>query len=436
MKKTILFLLLLFTSTLFAQVTVLGTQQGYPYNVTYGIEWDIQNPLTTVTRIGRQDMHVSLPIQSNMKGCLLSDAGTVNSYLPSSGTWAGQTLDGSSGQVMVEIPDYWYVIQYNGSKRRMLLSAVALTGFTKSPKCYISAYEASVQRSTSKLCSVVTTSADYRGGDNTSAWDGAANTLLGRPVTNLSRTTFRTYARNRGDVRWNMLTYTAHKSVFWLYYVEYAQLNCQTAFNASKDGSGYSQGGLGDGVTTWDAAWGTFNSYNPFVACGYTNSIGNGTGIVSLTVPSTSKTFDVPRYRGIENPFGHIWKNCDGVTINVLTDAAGGTSEVFTSNTPSLFNDSNVTGYNSVGFLQRYNDYVGTLILGVNGEILPSYGGGTSTTYWSDYFYTDINSSSLRTLLFGGNAHLGAASGFGSTNSYYSPAIAATDIGSRLCFIP
>ena len=129
-------------------------------------------------------------------------------------------------------------------------------------------------------------------------------------------TNFRKYVNNRGS-NWKCQEWDIYCTVFWLYTVEYANLDCQSAFNENTTDEGYKQGGLGAGVTnlSW-TPWVNFNSYNPFIPCGYTNSLGNNTGIVPFTMPEeygSTLVTNVPSYRGIENPFGHIWKWTDGV---------------------------------------------------------------------------------------------------------------------------
>lgn len=78
------------------------------------------------------------------------------------------------------------------------------------------------------------------------------------------------------------------------------------------------------------------------------------------------------------------------------------------------------------------------MMIGEYGENMPTEVGAASTTYFADYFYTNIPASGVaqRGVLFGGNAFNGAKAGlsFASTNN----AATNTDayIGSRLCFIP
>lgn len=407
----------------------------------YGIEYDTTVSSPDVTRIGNMSLHKSLPIQNRMKGCLLADDGTVNEYLNPS-DWTGQTRDGSRGQVMVELPMYYRKFETEGNKRRVKLSEYPLPGYHQVKKKYVSAYEATVQRSTNTLCSVVNDDADYRGGNNNTEWDSTYRTLLGRPATQISRTNFRTYARKRksSTKEWNCMTYDIQKDLFWLFVVEYATLNSQKAYNAQKDSNGYAQGGLGDGVTTLDGTkWNNFNSYYPFVPCGYTDTLGNGTGVVEFSMPteydSTVKKLNVPRYRGVENPFGHIWQWTDG--INVQIEPGDGLSKVFVSDNPEKFNDSNYDGYSHVGNEARTEGYVKSVIFGEGGEIMPDVVGGGSTTYFCDYHYTNIpGSTTLRGVLFGGHAYGGASAGFAFAYSSNAPSNTNARIGSRLCFLP
>lgn len=415
-------------------------------NLYYGIEFDTSVPTNDIVRIGNLSFHRSLPIHEKMKGCLLDDNGDVVKYLDKN-SWIEETRDGSMGQVMVEIPDIYWRFEEEGTKRRAMISTLPLPGFFLVPKCYVSAYEASVQRSTTTLCSVVNSDADYRGGNNNTSYDGTYRSLLGRPATSISRTNFRNYARKRkeGSTEWNCMTYDVHKWIYWLFVIEYATLNSQAAYNAELDANGYRQGGLGDGVTTWDGtSWNNFNGYNPFVPCGHTDSLGNGTGTVSYEVLDAEgtvlKTINVSRYRGIENPFGHIWQWTDGVNVRIsptVENGGDGLSKVFVCSDPSKFSDTGYEGYEHVGNLARTEGYGKRHIFGEYGEIIPDAVGGGSTTYLCDYHYTNIpTSETLRGLLFGGSAHNGATAGFAAASLHNAPSNTHAHIGSRLCFIP
>ena len=429
-------------------IGVGATQPTFPYDQYYGIEYDVtvSNP-DSLTRIGKMELHKSLPCQSGMRRCLLNDDGSVNYYLGDTDstkrdTGSAANLTGADGMVMVEMPDMYVRFEHDGNKRRTLFSIYALPGFTKWSKIYGSAYEASLNRTNNKLSSVVNVTADYRGGVNNASWDGTYRSLLGMPATNISLTTFRTYARNRG-ANWNCNTYEFQKRAYWMFVVEYATLNSQKAFNAELNSEGYHQGGLGDGVTILNySKWGTFNSYNPFIPCGTTNSLGNKTGVVSFTMPTeydaTKPVVSVPSYRGIENPFGHIWKITDGVKFMIQSEADGGKSLIYVCDNPANYSSSGVTGYELRGELPRSEGYVKTICHGEHGDILPTAVGAGSTSYFCDYFYTSIPESGTaeRACFFGGCAYDGAVAGFVFAHSNYSASAADAHFGSRLCFMP
>ena len=427
-------------------IGVGASKPTFAYDYYYGIEWDatVSNP--SVTRIGKAELHQSLPLQSLMRRCILKDDGKVNYYLHANDSTkrdngAAANLDGMDGQYMTELPDTYVRFESDGDKSRCLMSAHPLPGFTLWGKDYVSAVEATVQRSTNTLCAVVNTDADYRGGGNNSAWDGTYRSLLGRPATSISLTNFRAYARKRGSVNWNCNTYHIHRKLFWLFAVEYATFNSQANFNAALDENGYHQGGLGAGVTTLvSSKWNTFNSYMPFVPCGITNELGNHTGVVSYTMPeeydASKPVVSVPSYRGVENPFGHIWKWTDGCKCLIQSESDGGKSLFYECDDVSSFTSSGIANYELRGELPRIEGYVKAICLGEHGEIMPSAVGAGSTTYFCDYFYTSIPSSGVseRGVLFGGYAVSGAYAGFVYAYTDYAASNANANFGSRLCY--
>lgn len=526
----------------------------------YGIEFDVTVSSPECKRIGNMDLHRELPIHNEMRGCLLSDDGIVTKYL-NPNNWTNETLDGSQGQVMVELPEYYRKFETDGNKRRVKLSKMPLPGYTLVKKKYVSAYHATLQHSTNKLCSVVNTDADYRGGNNQEDWDNTYRSMLGMPLTFKNRTEFRTYARNRkeGSFEWNIMTYDIQKDLFWLYVIEYATLNSQKEYNPELSEEGYKQGGLGNGVTNMNN-WNEYNGSNPIVSCGYTNEIGNGTGekilesidwqyqttgwllmknytfdtavcevtkgtsevtitnikdsgrrfsyvtaynqsgsvTYNITGLAEGQTIDfisgnviatassdgditvnwgteirnrelkanftgacnivitiidaekpllnikrnemcVPRYRGIENPFGHIWTYEDGISSRISANSPNGDgmSKVFITENPEYFNDDNYDNMTYIGNEARNGGYIKSIIFGEYGDIIPDVVGGSSTTYLCDYHHTNIpsNGEQLRRVLFGG-AYYEAFAGFGSAASNDSPSVRTTHVGSRLCFIP
>lgn len=407
----------------------------------YGVEWDTASSSPDGVRVGNMQLHRELPVQSKMRRCLLDRDGGVKEYLDNELSWGGSYLDYA---VMTEMPEHWYKLYFNGTKFRMMLSEIPLPGYKHVDKFYISTYEARMYRTDNLLCSAAgasklsdPNSIHFRGGDNTAEWDDTYRSLLGRPVTNLTRDQFRQAARKRGS-GWEMYTYNAHKILFWLFAVEYATLDSQKPFNAQKDANGFAQGGLGPGPTQM-TDWNNFNNTNPLIPCGYTNEFGNGSGekayVVKNASGGTHATLMANRYRGIENPFGHIWKYTDGANIQVTTGDAG-LSILWTTDDPSNFSDTSYTGYDKKGNICRTNGYAKKMLLGEDGDIVATEVGGSSSTYWCDYYYAYTSDNRMRVVLVGGRADNGSNAGLAYVDTNNAPSAALRHFGSRLCFFP
>lgn len=407
----------------------------------YGVEWDTASSSPDGVRVGNMQLHRELPVQSKMRRCLLDRDGGVKEYLDNELSWGGSYLDYA---VMTEIPEHWYKLYFNGTKFRMMLSEIPLPGYKHVDKFYISTYEARMYRTDNLLCSAAgasklsdPNSINFRGGDNTAEWDDTYRSLLGCPVTNLTRDQFRQAARKRGS-GWEMYTYGAHKTLFWLFAVEYATLNSQKPFNAQKDANGFAQGGLGLGPTQM-TDWANFNNANPLIPCGYTNEFGNSSGekayVVKNSSDGTHATLIANRYRGIENPFGHIWKYTDGANIQVTT-GDNGLSILWTTDDPSNFSDSSYVGYDKKGNICRTDGFAKKMLLGEDGDIVTTEIGGSSSTYWCDYYATNTSANRMQVIQVGGNADSETSAGLAYVGAGDPPSGAYRRVGSRLCFFP
>lgn len=408
---------------------------------SYGVEWDTTVADPALTRIGNPLLHKSLPIQSQYKGCVANN-GVINYYLDPNDwskkiTGEDSVLDGTDGTVRVHTPKFYGKSGTNvqdSNKKWVRISTIKMDDtWIEIPEMLIDAYRSTVDTTTSatpKAVSVVNTTAQFRGGGNRTANDtyldtDAFRSDLGKPRTNISRANMRTYATNAGS---EMLCYEYYKWIFyWAWVIEYATFNSQAAYNAELTAEGYHQGGLGDGVTTWDGTnWNNYNSYYPLTPCGYCNEFGNFTGVKDLVIPETvvsetvtvaTKTFKVPRWRGFDNPFGDIWTNLDGVILE--RTAANQPSSVYTTTDTSAFGDDNTAkGKMTVAGTEVASDgYIKAFDLGEKGEIIPSAVGGSNTTYMCDYHYCNTSNTALRTLLVGGGASYGGSAGLGCFGS-------------------
>lgn len=407
----------------------------------YGVEWDMASSSPDGKRVGNMQLHRELPVQSKIRGCVLDNSGGVKKYLGAS-SWSQEdmSIDYLLEAIMAEMDRFWIRFYIKGLKFGCMMSDTPMPGYTYINKRYMSAFEGGIDRPSMTLLSaygVGSTNVNRRGGDNTADWDGTYRSLLGRPVTNLTRDQFRQAARKRGS-GWEMYTYNAHKILFWLFAVEYATLDSQKPFNAQKDANGFAQGGLGPGPTQMKD-WTNFNNANPLIPCGYTNEFGNGSGekayVVKNASGGTHATLMANRYRGIENPFGHIWKHTDGANIQVTTGDAG-LSILWTTDDPSNFSDTSYTGYNKKGNICRTNGYAKKMLLGEDGDIVATEIGGSSSTYWCDYYYTYTSANRMQVVLVGGGADNGSNTGLAGVATKDTPSGAYRHFGSRLCFFP
>lgn len=420
------------------------TKPQMPYDQFYGIEWDVTVSNPKAKRVGKLELHASLPVQSLMRRCVLRDNGEVAYYLDANDSTKKEggtpaKLDGTDGQVMVEVPAFYVKFEADGNKRRCLMSMHAIPGFTKWEKLYISAYEATVQRSTSKLSSVINATPDYRGGDNNASKDGKFNSLLGRPVSSLTIEEARAFAKNRGASNWSIYTYQAHKELFWLYAVEYANFNVQEGFTANLDESGCRQGGLGAGLTNVEFLFAF--GFLPVAICGVTNAIGNASGVVSYRVRASdsgdalNRYYYAPSYRGIEHPFGHVSKALDGAKCIVKVN---GDCDFYVSENRSSWSDTGVVGYERRGTLPAAGGYIKELLLGIHGDIAPALIGGGSSVYFCDNFSrANKGNSATECIIFvGGNSSAKEGGGLLSFDASNQGFARLTQGGTRLCYLP
>lgn len=417
-----------------------GISVGLEDILSYGVEWTKNATSPILTRIGNLSLHKSLPIQSQYKGCVVDVATKTVKYWLDPEDWSKKAdgtaavLDGTDGQVMVHTPKFYGKSGEKDGKYWVRISTQNVDGtWTEIPEMFIAAYRGTVNNTNNKAASVVNTDAAYRGGNNRSAYDEYLDTDpcksdLGKPRTNASRATFRTWARNLGA---ELLSYEQYKWAFyWAYVIEYANFNSQAAYNANLDAEGMHQGGLGDGVTTWDGtSWNNYNGYYPLTPCGYANDLGNGTGVKAMT--AGTKSFNVPRWRGFDNPFGDIWTNLDGIIIQ--GDAEGNPKSVYTTTDPTAYGDDAAAQAKMtvVGHEIHQDGYTKEFDLGENAEIIPAVMGGDVTVGKCDYHWTGAKDTSLRTLLVGGSTYYGGMAGLGCFNSLRSVGVAYANFGFR-----
>lgn len=411
----------------------------------YGVKFDLANSSSPDgVRTGNMEMHKTLPIQSKMRGCTINNDDNTKRYLKADnwnkwedGVTVTDDSKGRAPEIMVEIPEHYRLLVATPDNTvEIRMSEYNLPGYTKVEKKYIGSYEGVID----------TGSVDTRN----MLRSIAVSILKLKPAVNKTRNQFQTFARgNNRTNNWNIYTYDAHRDLTWLFVVEYATLNSQKAFNANLTAEGYHQGGLGRGITTGTVTVNGATTHS-FVHSGVTKSLGNGTGIIEYTHTNTNaegtstgtKTVNVPRYRGIENPFGHVWKNVIDVVV------AGTDNSVYICKDYTKFGTfeggTNPTaeqliaaGYELQDFKESTitSQYVKKLVNNNQADLFPAIvdNGASATTYYCDYYWTDAVATP-RTLLIGGGSDSGSYAGLFYLNSSNGLDYSYATVGTRITF--
>lgn len=400
----------------------------------YGVQWSETSSNPDCTRIGNMEMHRTLPIQSMMKPfditniedtvseiiLPIDDQFQKTSYANATNIqWSIVSRD--SDNIMIRIPEFWYTDDYvPGTKTHNLkLCPHAKPGWYHHKEAYVSAYE--VYKSSDKLVSV----------------KGQL------PTVNFNRTNGRTWARANGfdgEAKWNLYTYEEHRAICHLFLVEYATRNSQKAVNTELTPEGFRQGGLGYGCTTGTA---TINGAQTrsFMPTGSSDSLGSGSGEVTVTIQQTDQsgsntstiTRKCNRYRGIENPFGHVWKHTD----DVISVYSNGYRTWYKSVKPDQFTTNKNASYKSLCASTMVSSGYKTEIKATPtcDFFAVSVSGGSETTYWCDYNW-DNTDTSEHCLLIGGDSGSGGAAGLFDLHSYSGVGHSSATLGSRLTYLP
>lgn len=370
----------------------------------------------------------------------------------------GSCVNGYDGEVMVLVPEFWIKSWDTNTRREVRVSPSKIDDtWEHQPRILIGAYHDTVLNTVPEnmgyLSTLEVNSAlsianihDYcRGGNNSANYDQYINndhfrSMLGKPSTRISKATMRENCRKSDK---EILSYLQYKRIlYWLYFIEYANFNCQDDFISELTSEGFRQGGLGEGVTTINSNyWNFYNNLNPFTPNGYTNEFGNGTNIKAMTIvmpivrngePTFSTIQYVPRWHGIENPFGDIWNNVDGIIINSPSIVENGKKyrEVYATEDPLLYSDSDYSKMRVVGIELNETNYIKEWDLGNTAEIIPKLNGGNATQYKCDYHWT-MNNTELKILILGGSASDGNIAGLGTFRSSNGINAVSANIGFR-----
>lgn len=403
----------------------------------YGVSWSETSSNPDCTRIGNMDMHRSLPIQSMMKPfditnikdtvpeiiLPIDDQFQKTSYANANNNqWSIVSTD--SDNIMIRIPEFWYTDEYvpKSNTHNLKICPHAKPGWYHHKEAYVSAYElCETSPSSGKVCS--------------------AKGLI--PLVGRTREVLRKAVRGSGfdgEAKWNLYTYEEHRAICHLFLVEYATRNSQKAVNTELTPEGFRQGGLGSGCTTGTATINGAQTWS-FIPTGSSDSLGSGSGEVTVTIQQTDSsgsntstiTRKCNRYRGIENPFGHIWKHTD----DVISVYGNGYRTWYKSVKPNQFATNKNTSYKPFCASTMVSSGYKTEIKATPtcDFFAISVSGGSETTYWCDYNW-DNTDTSEHCLLIGGDSGHGGWAGLFSLLSHDGVGYSGANVGSRLTYLP
>lgn len=403
----------------------------------YGVSWSETSSNPDCTRIGNMDMHRTLPIQSMMKGYKVT---TKQENLPymlrkleddwskTIGGYYGSTHDnnfnGADTNIVVLIPEFWWIDDYSPSSKthNLKICPHAKPGWNHHKEAFVGAYEG-----------ILTNDSFY-------SRKGVV------PSVNVTREKLRTAARNNGNAneyKWNIYTYNEHRAICHLFLVEYATRNSQKAVNTELTPEGFRQGGLGSGCTTGTATINGAKTWS-FIPTGSSDSLGSGSGEVTVTIQQTDQsgsntstiTRKCNRYRGIENPFGHIWKHTDDIISKYSIVGGKGYRSWSICENPINFSTNLTTKYTPICVEPIVTGYKTEIVITPTCDFFAhACTNGSESMYWCDYNW-DNTDTSEHCLLIGGNSGASGGAGLFDLHSSNGVGSSSADVGSRLTYLP
>ncbi|WP_195985391.1 hypothetical protein [Clostridium sp. D33t1_170424_F3] len=381
---------------------VLGARADLAPLVTarkFGVRWYKNQSTTTLTRLHDavgKTFKASVgsttagssgfdnePIYKDIKLCNVVN-GKVTAYYGE----PGFSRTPSSGDVMVEIPRYYYKIEETSTYRDFIISDQPLDGFLFSPrhaphsgnangyeKIYVSAY---------------TLNSSYRSVSGNSS------------VVSITRATARTGCKGRGN-GYYLYDFATYWTIALLYLIEVADWNSQNV--------------IGEGYTD--------SSNSAQINTGGADGVSGHTGRASGNATNAKNAV---KYRHMENLWGNIWSWCDGANFN---DAL-----CYVCTNPAQYADDTATNYTKLSYSKATADGY-QKALGFDPNVpwaqICTDATGADGTYISDYYY---RSTGWRVLPLGGSWHYTRSAGLFYLDSGRTSSSTSTYVGCRLLVLP
>lgn len=378
------------------------------------------------------------------KRCNVLDDGTITAYYGDK----NYAEDGSNGQVMVFQPKFYYKvvplklekntdsgIGYHLRRVNYYVSSKPKTGFKLHPAFFdengneveyilLSAYEGSIYD----------TSANAYLMNDEQVMDASADKFCSiagvKPASgltqSLTRQNIEQMAQNRGT-GWHCDLIKAESANQLLMIIEMGMMNLQTA--------------IGQGVVNiLDNS-----AYNCSSLTGSTAALGDTTGQATQTINtkgdvSTTETTSGKvsiTYRGLENPWGNIWKVMEG--INIYGNGNMSAGQPFICDDFNFADSKNNDNYIGAGFtITNANGFVSAMGYSSNCDwlFIASECLGNSSLPVGDYTFGLQNLNGYRIAQLGGRWDDGSSVGAFYLNSYSGNNIRNRALSGRLLYVP
>ena len=314
--------------------------------VTEGMDYEGTSMKEFISKIRRcviEDVTFATTEEGTIPMANIKFLDDANGTLYASGTSAPITVK----DVMVFFPEYWYLgIQdtSNTNKWEYRFSNVEQDGYNYSPAFLLGVYKAS---------SVT--------GDGSGSYGNSGTTQIysvsgGYRVTGVSNTNFKAKAAARGD-GFQIIDYEMHKTIANLFYLKYKNTNAQAI--------------CGAGPHIWS---GRTNGSTD--ALGMTDTTSDASSAGPINNSNTGATF--VNFLGLEGAWGYVYENVEGLEIE-----------------DRLWNISIPSKYKKDGGGKRSvqagtsDGWITKLAAGEKMDVVPTNVGGSDSTYFSDYYWSN-----------------------------------------------
>jgi hypothetical protein len=320
---------------------------------------------------------------NKIKPCLLQDGAVVGYLNPHDftkfeGGDAADITSGDAGDVMIEIPHFWYKIGRVGNYVEVKVSNTALAGFTD----FAFSYKGDVKDSF-----YIGAYLGYKDGN------GKLRSLSGQVVTGTQTIgQFRTAAQANG-AGYEQLSFNKLTALQTLFVLQFGGLNSQLA--------------LGQGYTS---------------ASAYRNTGATDQSGMNYGTNTAAAATDTVKFNGIEDFYGNLYQWVDGY----ISAASGNSVDIADGN----FNDTGADYANYPVAAINIGGYMKDVMGDNNTGFTPRTVAGSTTTYYCDYGY--LYAAYLP--FFGGYRSSGAGAGAFYFFCNFSASSASASVGARLLF--